>query len=101
MRRNSYRGRDELPEAAGTKQKLSRLFDIPQSAMAGTQMEIADNQEAVIDGCQGILTYDEHIIRLSCKKMVLTFLGRGLQIKALTSTSAVVSGYIEKIEFGV
>jgi YabP family. len=101
MKQNPYRNRSNPPESAGAKQRLSQLFDIPQSAMAGTQIEIADNQEAVIDGCQGILVYDEHIIRLGCKKMVLTFLGRGLQIKALTPTSAVVSGHIEKIEFGV
>lgn len=80
--------------------KLSGMLDIPPSALAGvSQIEIAGNREAVIDGCQGILEYDENTIKLTTGKMSVKFTGRGLQIKVLTRDSAVIDGFISNIEF--
>lgn len=80
--------------------KLVQLLDIPPSALAGIpQIELAGNREAVIDGCQGILEYDENIIKLTTGKMSIKFTGRALQLKVLTHDSAVVDGFITNIEF--
>lgn len=95
------RKQEEAQETApNMKNRLSQLFDIPQGAMMGVpQIEIAGNREAVIDGCQGILAYDESMIRLACGKQTIAFSGRNLQISALTRDSAVVTGFITRIEF--
>lgn len=80
--------------------KLSNLFDIPPSAIAGSsQMEISGNREVVVDGCEGVLIYEDNIIRLALKGMSATFTGRNLQIKVLTHNSAIISGFITNIEF--
>lgn len=82
------------------KRRLSQAFDIPGAALAGIcHIEMAENREAVVDGCQGVVEYDETVIKLSTGKMVVKFSGRNLQIKVLTQDSAVVSGFITSMEF--
>jgi sporulation protein YqfC len=82
------------------KNALPGIFDVPGSALSGIcHIELAENREAVIDGCQGVVEYDEHIIKLATGKMVVKFTGRGLQINVLTRDSAVVTGFITGIEF--
>lgn len=81
-------------------QKLTGMLDIPPSALTGiAQIELSGNREAVIDGCQGILEYDENTIKLTTGKMSVKFTGRGLVIKVLTHDSAVINGFISNIEF--
>ena len=90
----------ELQPIAEIKSGLSHIFDIPQTALAGIpQIEMAGNREAIVEGCQGVLEYDENIIRLSTGKMSIRFMGRGLQIRVLTRDSAVVEGFITHVEF--
>ena len=88
-------------ESLSVRPKITEIFEIPQAALAGTpQIELAGNREAVIDGCLGVLAYDEDIIRLAMKGMTATFRGRNLQIKVLTHDSAIIAGFITAVEFG-
>lgn len=98
QRRNRRAGEEavqtESPRIPGN------LFDIPRSAMpGGIQMEVSGNTEVVVDGCTGVLEYDETVIRLAGGKMNVKFTGRNLQIKVLTHDSAIIAGYILSIEF--
>lgn len=96
--RNRKNAADAVPSTA--IEKLTGMLDIPPSALSGIpQIELAGNREAVIDGCQGILEYDEENIKLTTGKMSIRFTGRGLQIKVLTHDSAVIEGFIRNIEF--
>lgn len=103
MRSKHGRNRKEhTPSLAAhdSQPKLSRILDIPMSATPGLpQLELAGNREAVVDGCQGILEYDENVIKLTTGKMGIRFTGRDLQVKVLTHDSAVVTGFIKGIEF--
>ena len=93
------RNRQAVPTEAPAP-RLGALLEIPSSSLGGIpQMEIAGNREAVIDGCQGILEYDENVVKLTTGKMSIRFFGRGLQIKVLTHDSAVVTGFITNIDF--
>ena len=93
--------KDNTPEEpAGVRSKITEIFDIPQAALGGAaHIELSGNREAVIDGCIGVLAYDEDIVRLALRGMIATFKGRGLQIKVLTHDSAIVAGFITAIEF--
>lgn len=104
IRSNRNRKDDAAAEPAAETPKaqtgLTRLFDIPASAITGAcQIEISGNNEAVVDGCQGVLEYDNTGIKLATNKMSVKFTGRGLQIRVLTRSSAVVEGFITGIEF--
>ncbi|MCL2056077.1 MAG: YabP/YqfC family sporulation protein [Oscillospiraceae bacterium] len=82
------------------KRGLSEIFDIPGSAIGGiAHIEMAENREAVVDGCRGVLQYDDNVVKLATGKMAVKFNGRGLQINVLTRDSAVVTGFITSVEF--
>ncbi len=62
-------------------------------------LEFISNREVTLDGCKGILEYRQDAIRINTSKMVVSFKGRGLNIKCLTTTSVIISGYITSVEF--
>ncbi|MEE1056563.1 MAG: YabP/YqfC family sporulation protein [Acutalibacteraceae bacterium] len=62
-------------------------------------LQFNSNREVTLDGCKGILEYQNETIRISTGKMVIAFKGRGLNIKCLTATSVVIKGYITTVEF--
>jgi len=104
MTRRTGRNRAQKDRGENSNQnaidKLNRAFDIPQSSLLGNaQIELSGNREAIVDGCHGILEYDENTIKLAAGKMSVRFTGRGLQIKVLTPDSAVIEGFISNIEF--
>jgi len=100
--RQSRNRKRPVPDPADVRSKITQILDIPQAAMVGvSQMELSGNREAVIDGCVGVLAYDEDVVRLALRGMVATFHGRNLQIKVLTHDSAIVAGYITNIQFSV
>lgn len=73
---------------------------IPECALPDfSHFEINSNKEVIIEGCRGILQYDENIIRVNMGKMVTSFCGRNLSLKCLDSDSLVIIGFITSIEF--
>lgn len=62
-------------------------------------LEMKSNREVTVDGCRGILQYEKEIVKINTGNMVLSFTGRNLNIKCLTSTSLVIDGYIMSVEF--
>lgn len=98
--RHSQNGKEEAASPKAHAARLGKLLDIPSSAVSGMcQMELSGNREAIVDGCQGIVEYDENTIVLQTDRMNLRFSGRGLQIRVLTHSSAIVEGFITGIEF--
>ncbi|MDR3643552.1 MAG: YabP/YqfC family sporulation protein [Clostridia bacterium] len=80
--------------------KAARALELPADITTGAaHLELSGNREAVVDGCRGVLEYDENVIRLNTGAVAVRFCGRGLSIRSLTRDSAVVEGYITSIEF--
>lgn len=107
MERKKNRNRKDIPDteqaplpSIEAKQKITELLDIPASAVNSIpQIEISGNREAIVEGCQGVMEYDENVVKLSTGQMSIRFTGRNLQIRVLTHSSAVVHGFISNIEF--
>lgn len=73
---------------------------MPAAMMAGSsRMELNGNREAVVEGCGGVLEYDDGVVRVRTGRLVAKFSGRNLVIKCLTADSLVIQGYITAIEF--
>lgn len=86
--------------AAERANKVINAMQLPPGALFGTaHFEINGNREVIVDGCKGVLEYDETKVRINTGKMVTSFLGRRLTIKCLTSDSLIVEGFITSIEF--
>ena len=98
-RRN--RSVDETPQYKKTNaEKIEAVLELPSGLFAGlAHLELSGNREAIIEGCKGVLEYDENLVRINTGKMIIRFLGRNLTIRNLTEDSAVIEGYITSIEY--
>ncbi len=62
-------------------------------------IEIVSNCCALVDGCRGILEYDDSLIKLNLGKNAVAFRGNSLTIKSLSMEQAMVEGFIVSVEF--
>ena len=84
----------------GSLHKAAKSMQLPIGALPNfTHYEMNSNREVIIEGCNGILQYDENIIKVNMDKMITSFYGRNLSIKCLSSDSLIVEGFITSIEF--
>lgn len=75
------------------KPRLSKYYlDMPY-------LELFGNREIRIEGCKGVLSYDEFLIRINTSGIIICLKGRGLSLKSLSPTCLVIEGYITAIEF--
>lgn len=82
------------------REKLSDAVDIPpESLYRFTHMQILGNREIVLEGCKGILEYDDHLIRVGTKTMEIGFWGNQLTLKCLNNDNIIIEGSMERIEF--
>ena len=79
---------------------LTKSLEGPATAfLSQARVELLGNRQAVVDGCKGIIEYSDSCIRLSTPRLILKFTGTGLEIRALTDSSAIVEGTILSLEY--
>lgn len=81
------------------KEKMNLLSDTAKSNLSPMTVDLISNKEALINGCKGIIEYDESAVRINCGHLIVSFEGSDLSIKALSVEEIIVSGEIMKIEF--
>lgn len=72
------------------------------SAIVGAglaKIELTGNREISIDGCRGILEYDESVVRLNLGNMIIKITGAGLTIPSMAAEQTTVTGSIACVEF--
>lgn len=102
MGRQKRRERDikTTEEKTVGRSKIAQFLEMPEGSIHNiSHIEVSGNSEAMVDGCQGVLQYDENIIRINTEKMIVKFTGKRLQIKCMTSDTAIITGVISGIEF--
>ncbi len=67
----------------------------------GSRIEMFSNREISIEGCEGVLEYNDCYLKLNLNKGALIIFGTGLDISAFEGRSITVSGKISSIEFCV
>ncbi len=96
----SFLGRKQEKKAVKPVEKLVSAFDLPKTVLPGmANIELTGNREAIVDGCDGIVQYDDEVIKLSTGKLVVCFYGNRLTIRTLTTDQAVIEGEIISIQF--
>lgn len=93
---------EKKQESAGARaaMKAARVLELPTDLVTGmVHFEFSGNREVVVEGCHGIVEYDENIICIDTGKMTVRFMGRGLELRNFTDHSAVINGYISSVEF--
>ncbi|OJU13895.1 MAG: hypothetical protein BGN88_10875 [Clostridiales bacterium 43-6] len=79
--------------------KISSALEFPPGIMGGAHIELSSNREAVIDGTCSVMEFDDTNIKINTGECMVTFIGRGMEIKSLSSSGAVIKGFIVTIEF--
>ena len=70
-----------------------------QNSLFSPRIELLGNHQAMLEGCRGVLYYDDNRIEISLGKYRILFLGSELRLTSLAGGDAIVAGSIEKIEF--
>lgn len=79
---------------------IENTLEVPPIAKKGmSRVEITGNCEAVVDGCRGVLEYDDGAISLSLGNRRVRFMGDNLQIHTLLDEQAMITGTILSVEF--
>ncbi len=63
------------------------------------KIEMSGNREMIVDGCKGVVEYDETMIKLSLGDSVISILGDSLVIQSFDSSVAIINGTIIDISF--
>ena len=94
MRGNFRRRMDDVRE------KWNDSLDTQPVTQAGmAQIELNGNREAVVDGCQGVLQYEETMIRLSTGRLIVRFCGTDLCIRTMQQNQILICGTIVSVDF--
>ena len=62
-------------------------------------IEMLSNRQITIEGSTGILLYESENIKVNTNKMVVSFYGRGLCVRCISSSCVEIAGFINRIEF--
>lgn len=90
----------ERAARSAAAQVVRESIDLPDIARQNmAHLELAGNREAVVDGCKGILRYEEGIISLNTGRGSITFRGDQLCMNNMKYEQAVITGTILSIEF--
>ena len=81
------------------KSATEKLTAEAASAMPSLRIELLQNRQAIVEGSRGVLEYSTECIRLSSDRLIIRFTGSGLMLKTFDSSSAIVEGRIDNIEF--
>lgn len=62
-------------------------------------IEFLGNREVAVEGCKGIIEYDQRVIKLNIGKYSVKFCGTDMYMKNMTDEYAVIIGNIFSMEF--
>ena len=94
MHRSFRRRMDDVRE------KWNESFDTQPVVCSGVaEIELCGNREAVVDGCQGILQYEDTVIRVSTGRQIVRFRGADLRIRTMQQNQILICGTIASVDF--
>lgn len=70
-----------------------------EKGQGGPVVELQGNRRAVVDGCDGIVDYDQEKVVLRAGRLTLEIQGEGLRLTRLTESSAVIQGRIHQVSY--
>ena len=90
-------------KTAKKKGKLFRYKDTLEQVkkISGARIEILSNREMSIDGCKGIVEYNDEYIKIRISEGFVVLLGSGFKIPVFDGLLITISGKISNIEFSL
>lgn len=82
--------------------RFAEEMQLPLSALTDTfRIELRGAGEMTVEGCMGIIEYDENSVSLNLGKNAVNVSGTYLEINAFSEQQAVITGNIASISFSV
>lgn len=72
---------------------------VEQRGKGGAVIELTGNRTAVVDGCDGIVDYDDEKVIVRTGRLTVRFTGRNLKLRCLTESTAVIEGFLQSVEY--
>lgn len=80
--------------------KFTEEMQIPESAITDSfKIEFRGNSDIIIEGCKGIIDYEETKISLNLGKMIVRFGGAELEISSFFEEQAIIKGTVVTMDF--
>ncbi|MCD7827060.1 MAG: YabP/YqfC family sporulation protein [Clostridiales bacterium] len=80
--------------------KIADELQMPRSAVSSVyRIEFRGNEDVTVEGCKGIVEYDNSVISLNLGSVVARFRGSDLEISSFFEEQAVIRGVIIQLEF--
>ena len=70
-----------------------------EAGMGGAVISVTGNRSVVVDGCDGIVDYDQEKVILRAGRLTVRVNGQKLRLRRLTEDSAVIEGVISSLEY--
>lgn len=83
----------------GMQERIKEYLLYTDLHIGNPQIILQGNREAVIEGCESIIDYDDESIILQAKAMKIKVYGQNLALKCLTPENIVITGKFERIEY--
>ena len=81
------------------RKKKERKLQIPDLHLNEAKIEMLGNREIIIDGCKGVIDYDENTIKLNIGDLALCLVGTDMVIESFDSGVAIIRGRFAEISF--
>ena len=95
-------GAPDRPLKKDKPDKAAEILGLPQGTFKNfPSIQIRGNREIIIDGCTGLLSYDEADILIETKYCRIRVAGRSLTLKNLARNILAVRGFIQNVEFNM
>ena len=80
--------------------RLAEILSFPQGTFKNfPSIQIRGNREIIIDGCTGLISYENEKILLETKYCRINITGRTLTLNNLTKNVLAIKGFIKNVEF--
>ncbi|PWM39776.1 MAG: hypothetical protein DBX66_01530 [Clostridiales bacterium] len=100
IRNRRQREAEQMQPPKEKKTLIGSILQMPEASLNNMcQIELMSNREALVDGCKGVVEYNEDFIRLNLGNMTVRFCGRALQLRSMSEESVVIEGYIQSVDF--
>lgn len=82
------------------KQKQTPPYSRMPISMGGAPIiEMTGNGRITLEGSTGILLYESENIKINTPKMIVSFCGRGLTVRCISSSCVEIEGFVTAVEF--
>lgn len=92
------RAGDRNGVAGRIEERLAELFEIPKNVLLDMpRLVLEGNVQLTIENHQGILEYNQHLVRVATSRGEVAVEGNGLSIGRITKSEITIDGRIHRV----